>query len=281
MPRPDPDVSKRLDVAVDAALSAGFLAFDAWHGETIEFARKPDNSIVTPYDVAAEQRIIDMIGAKFPGDAWMCEESGNRPGDSGFKWIVDPIDGTTSFSRKMPTWGVLIGLEQGGKIVAGVCFNPAVAEIGYAAIGGGTWWARQVHQGQTGEQVRSRVSRAFVSKVTDTAEAFAISCTLKSWQNAGYGVQIERLRKKVRRLQLGGYNCFDYLLVATGRLELSLDPVMQPWDLAALAPIVTEAGGVFTDLAGVDSVYSGHSMAGVPEIHAAAVDAFLAASKQE
>jgi histidinol-phosphatase len=274
-------VAQRLEFAVAATLETGRYTHQHFLGGLGangigEVEWKPDNSPVTQIDKGAERMLRERIESAFPNDGILGEEYPEKSGTFGYRWILDPIDGTRQFARMVPTYGVLVGLEHqpltgSPHMVAGVCSAPAVRELMWAHKGGGTWWSRDVQDHESADAITRRAQRAHVSKLTDLSQAYAVTCTLKSWEKNGLGPHIERLRKATHRCQQGGFNCYDYVLLASGRFDIALDPVMKPWDLAALMPLVEEAGGIFTDLKGNPTVYGGHSLAANPVLHAQAL----------
>jgi myo-inositol-1(or 4)-monophosphatase len=185
-----------------------------------------------------------LIEARFPRHAILGEELGETSRDSDHRWIIDPIDGTQSFVRGVPLFGVLLGLEVAGAVVVGVAHFPALGETIAAATGEGCRW--------NGRPARvSSVSRLESALVlcTDTAE-------MRRRAPEGWS-RIEG----VARLQRGWSDCYGYSLVATGRADVMLDPVMQPWDCAPFLPILREAGGTFTDWTGKATIYGGNGLA--------------------
>jgi histidinol phosphatase-like enzyme (inositol monophosphatase family) len=233
-----------LDAALDAASLGGRVALARWRaGILTEW--KADGSPVTEADRMAESAIRDWIATKFPGDAVVGEELGERPGRSGRRWLIDPIDGTKAFVAGVPLWGCLVALMEGERVLVGAAAFPAVEETLVAAPGAGCW-----HNG----------SRCRVSAVDGLAQA-----TVCTTDVSGYGDELkragwERLARAARVGRTWG-DCYGYLLVATGRAEVMLDPVMNPWDSACLQPIIVEAGGVFTDWSGRATAVGGSSVA--------------------
>jgi histidinol phosphatase-like enzyme (inositol monophosphatase family) len=171
------------------------------------------------------------------------EEAGSSESDSDHRWIVDPIDGTQSFIRGIPLFGVLVGLEIEGEMVVGVCYFPALDEMLAAARGEGCRW--------NGREAR-------VSSVASLGNAL-VSLTEPGSLDVRHRAFWERLKAEAKTIR-GYCDCYGHALVATGRCEVMLDPVMNPWDCAALLPIVEEAGGSFTDWSGKKSIYGGSAV---------------------
>jgi histidinol-phosphatase len=183
------------------------------------------------------------------------------------------------YTLGIPAWGVLVGLELDGKPVLGVAAIPPMDEIAFARRGGGCHWLRGTHHcSMPAIQVRAAAKRVRISDSQSLKEAFGITCTLKSWEKAGFGDGHERIRRTMKRCQNGGFNCYNYVMLVSGRVGLAFDPVMKPWDLAALAPLVSEAGGVYSDLGGNETIHGGSFMAGAPKLHREAMALFRSGS---
>ena len=231
-----------LDFAVEVAWRAG-RATHAHYQTGIATETKPDNSPVTAADRAAERIVRDLITARFPDDGILGEEFGAERTGAARRWIVDPIDGTRTFVRGVPLYGVLLALEEDGEAVLGVIHFPALDETVYAARGNGCWWNGR---------------RARVSATAALSDAFALTTDAENIDAAGRGAGWDVLRTRVAGWRTWG-DCYGYALVATGRADIMLDPVMSLWDSAALAPIIQEAGGVMTDWDG-NAGYRGGSV---------------------
>ncbi|MGH7476101.1 MAG: histidinol-phosphatase [Longimicrobiales bacterium] len=195
---------------------------------------KPDLTPVTAADRAAERLLRERIEARFPEDGILGEELGEaRPG-ARRRWILDPIDGTRSFVRGVPLFGVMIGLEEADDVVVGVLHFPALQETVSAARGLGCF-------------LNGRRTR--VSEVDRLEEALILTTDAERLPRQGRSEGWDALRFDAAFVRTWG-DCYGHALVATGRAEAMIDPVSAPWDAAALRPIVEEAGGVFTDLMG-------------------------------
>jgi histidinol-phosphatase len=185
------------------------------------------------------------LEARFPQDGILGEELGATRPEARRRWLVDPIDGTKTFIRRVPLWGTLVALAEGDEVLAGAAFFPAVDEVLVAARGGGCFW--------NGAPARvSNVARLSEAMVLATDESFA--------GNAVQRTRFGRLAAGAAVTRSWG-DCYGYLLVATGRAEVMVDGVMAPWDSAALKPIVEEAGGVFSDWRGKRTAFGGDSIA--------------------
>lgn len=240
----DTDERERLlEFAVRLAREAGEITTRHFKGSfTIE--RKPDDSFVTVADREAERYLRTAIEEAFPDDAILGEEEGQKVGRSKRCWIIDPIDGTYSFVHGVPLYAVLIGLEVENDPVLGVVNLPAVNEIVYAAKGIGCFW---------------NGARATVSQTQSLDESLLLSTDFYASEQYGFGAATDLLRKQAKTCRTWG-DAYGHVLVATGRADVMLDPVMNVWDCAALLPIVEEAGGTFTDWRGQKTIHGGNAI---------------------
>jgi histidinol-phosphatase len=230
------DLRSRLEFAVRIAREAGDHTLRYYRRPDLEIESKADSSPVTQADREAEALLVLRIRAAYPADGILGEESGEVPSRNGYRWILDPIDGTRSFARGVPLFGTLIGMEMNGEVLAGVIHMPACGETVYAAKGDGAWW-----------QVENEAPRpARVSAVRSLAQAHFICTSPEGFRKRGLESSLEQLMARSGATRTWG-DCYAYALVATGRAECVVDPVMAAWDAAALIPILQEAGGAFTD----------------------------------
>ena len=233
------DLQKRMELALEAARKAGELTLEYFQ-KGIEVELKADQSPVTEADRNSEALLIELLSNEFPNDAFLGEESGERPGSSGYRWVLDPIDGTRSFVQGVPLYGVLVGLEDpAGEAILGVINMPGLDETLVAAVGEGCY-----HNGS-----RTDGSRANVSTVSELSSACVTYTGFETFRQSGSLGVHSLLGDQVKILRSWG-DCYGHLLVATGRAEVMLDPVLSRWDIVPLKPIVEEAGGVFTDWQG-------------------------------
>lgn len=241
-------LTRRLEVAVQCAREAGQFTLQYFQTEVLQVERKSDDSPVTIADRGAEQLLRDRIAAQFPGDAIIGEELGEVAGTSGFRWILDPIDGTKSFISGVPLYSQLIGVEQDGRGMIGVIALPALGEMVYAARGQGTWHVRGQHAPrQVHVSNRTLDKGLFVTSQVDSFDKRGAADAYHQLQQLAY----------VTRTWGDGYG---YFLVATGRAEVMVDPVMNVWDAAAVQPVVEEAGGTFTDWRGDSTIRGGEGI---------------------
>jgi histidinol phosphatase-like enzyme (inositol monophosphatase family) len=244
------ELTTRLELALAAARESGEITLRYFRGEQLQVERKSDDSPVTIADREAEQHLRKRIAAAFPRDAILGEEFGEQPGTSGYRWILDPIDGTKSFIHGVPLYGTLIGVELGGRSVVGLIDVPALSERVYAAAGQGAWR-------QSGD---AAPQPARVSAVSRLSEGLFLTSEVEGYRVINRFEVFQRLQSAAGLTRTWG-DCYGYLLVATGRAEAMVDPRMQVWDAAALQPILEEAGGAFTDWQGEPSIYTGNAVA--------------------
>ena len=244
------ELSSRLELALAAAREAGEVTLRYFQREDLAVELKPDASPVTAADREAEQMLRRRILAAFPRDALMGEEFSDHDGTSGYRWIVDPIDGTKSFVAGVPLYGTMVGVEHQGRAVVGVIHMPALDETVYAATGEGAWY---VCHGAPPRQAR-------VGCTARLADGLFCTTDVRSYAEHNRRAAYERLEAAARITRTWG-DCYGYLLVATGRAALMVDPVMNVWDAAAVQPILEEAGGTFTDWRGDPTIHGGEGIA--------------------
>ena len=243
------DIAERLELAVDAAYEAGKRTLQYFQGRAYTIQRKSDNSPVTDADREAEIFLRDRIIASFPDDQIIGEEFPDRDGDSLFRWIVDPIDGTKSFISGVPLYGTLIGIQFEGKGVAGVIEMPALDERVFASQGQGAWHVQ-------GRQPRRQ---ARVCDCAQLSDGLLLTSEFAGWQDREILDILQELQQASWFTRTWG-DCFGYLLVATGRAVAMIDPVLNIWDAAAVQPVLEEAGGTFTDWSGQPTVAHGEGI---------------------
>jgi histidinol phosphatase-like enzyme (inositol monophosphatase family) len=244
------DYARRLELAVAAGREAGRLPLEHCRRVDHEIERKRDDSPVTIADRRAEEHLRRRIAEAFPADAILGEEFPERPGSSGYRWILDPIDGTKSFIHGVPLYGTMIGVEHEGRCVVGVILLPGLDEYVYASEGQGAWHV-------VGDRPPRR---ARVSSRDRLSEGLFLTSEVANFDQIQRRDVYDRLQEACRLARTWG-DCFGYLMVATGRAEVMVDPIMNVWDAAAVQPIVEEAGGTFTDWQGRRTIHSGQGIA--------------------
>ena len=240
------DLQSRLEFALSTTQEAAGLILQHFRSQTLGVESKADDSPVTVADRGVETMIRDALAATFPEDGILGEEFDDVPARNGYRWILDPIDGTKPFIYGVPLFGTLVGIEFEGRMVAGVCRLPAMNEVVYASEGSGAWWqigdAAPVAARASGETDLSQARLMFTEPTHD------IRC--------GRSEVLPDLLQRVR-LARGWGDCFGHIMVATGRADLAIDPEMSAWDIAALIPILKEAGASCTDWKGNEDVDGG------------------------
>lgn len=236
------DLQPLLDFAKDAIWQSGRMTL-GYFQTGIDVERKSDDSPVTIADRSAEEYLRRRIEQQFPNHGIIGEEYGEQAGSSGLSWIIDPIDGTKSFTSGVPLYGCLLALVEGDRTLVGVANYPALGEMLYAGRGMGCFW--------NGRRTR-------VSTVSDLKDAVLLGSEIghfgdkdRAWQQLIRSTYIQRTWG----------DCYGYLLVATGRAEIMVDAKMMVWDCAPFTVIMEEAGGTFTDWQGNPSIYGGESVA--------------------
>jgi len=249
--RADLELAMRLADAADAASMSRFDAAD------LDVSLKADATHVTEADLATERAIRALLEAERPDDGIFGEEFGVT-GDAARQWIIDPIDGTANYLKGIPMWTTLIALSIDGVPRVGVASQPAIGRRWWAASGLGAWT-----DGPDGEPQRLAVSSV------DTIAASSVSFqSIGQWRDAGKLDALERLTSSVWR-DRGYGDAWPYMLLAEGRLEFVAEFDVKEYDIAALVPIVTEAGGRFTSFDGEDTVSARSSLATNGVLHEA------------
>jgi histidinol-phosphatase len=235
----NPEWRNRYEQAIEAARKAGQLAMRYFDGAfTVEW--KSDHSPVTVADREAEQLLRKTLLGAFPQDGFLGEESGDTPGSSGFRWIIDPIDGTRSFVRGIPIWATLVGLEYKDEQIAGVAEVPGLGHTYHALRGDGAYRnERRIH----------------VSDVADMSKAMVFYSSLSWFVKAGREKTFLELTSRTER-QRGFGDFYGHVLVAQGSGELMVEHGVHAWDVAAIKPIVEEAGGRFSDWTGKPTIHT-------------------------
>ncbi len=223
-------------VLADAADDITMRRFRA---QDLRVEAKPDMTPVTDADLAVEESLRNVLSRARPRDAMLGEEFG-RTGSSQRCWVIDPIDGTKNFVRGVPVWATLIGLMDEDEVIAGVVTAPALGRRWWAARDGGAWTGRSL----------TKATACRVSGVSSLSDASLSFSGLSTWHDAGRLPDLLSLSRKVWRTRAYG-DFWSHVLVAEGAVDISAESEVSLWDLAALQIIVEEAGGAFTDLAGI------------------------------
>jgi len=249
------DYSDDLALAQSLADTADAITVARYRAADLVVEDKPDLTPVSDADRAVEDAIRERLAQDRSQDAFWGEETGES-GIAQRRWVLDPIDGTKNFVRGVPVWATLIALLDGDDPVVGVVSAPALGRRGWAARGSGAW----VRDG-TAQPRRIEVSR--VTRVENASLSYA---SLSGWAERGLRDRFVALTDRVWRSRAYG-DFWSYMLVAEGAVDIAAEPQLSVWDMAALAPIVVEAGGRFTSIAGVDGVLGGDAAASNGVLH--------------
>lgn len=219
---------------------------------------KADETPVTFADRRAEEVMRQLIEKRFPSHGIVGEELGTTRGDAEFVWVLDPIDGTKSFITNVPLFGTLIGLLHQGKPIVGCIHQPVLKQL---VIG-------------DGRTTTLNGSPVHVRPCSDISQATLLTCDPINPERHQDGAAFDRLAKKARIYRTWG-DCYGYLLVATGWADLMVDPILNPWDLLPLVPVIRGAGGIITDWQGkpADHLGANSAVACAPELHAQVIAA--------
>ncbi len=250
----DDQVTERLDFALQIAREAGEVTLRYFRRQDLVIEDKADRSPVTIADRSAEQLLRERIGERYPDDGIIGEEFGAAGGTSGYEWVLDPIDGTKSFIHGVPLYTTLAAVLRDDQPCLGVIHAPALGETVYAAQGGGCWYVGQ----KNGQPQQARVSN-----VKTLSDGLLLTSEIEGFRDPAKGDRMEvflRLQRRARVARTWG-DAYGYLMVATGRAAVMIDPIMKLWDAAPLLPIIEEAGGHFSDWQGDRTIRAGEAVA--------------------
>jgi histidinol-phosphatase len=240
------DIAAHLDLALELADAADAITMARFRATDLQVSTKPDLTPVSEADQAVERAIRDRL-ADSTGHAVLGEEFGSDPGAAGdaeFRWIIDPIDGTKSYVRGLPIWCTLIALEHASELVLGVASAPALHA---------RWWAgRGLGAFRDGE----RITPSAVASLDDAQISFAWD-TRERFDEGGIGDKLLALAHRCWRFR-GVGDFWQHVLVAEGAVDISVDPIVNLWDVAALVPIIEEAGARWSTLDGRADVNGGN-----------------------
>jgi histidinol phosphatase-like enzyme (inositol monophosphatase family) len=250
----DPHILDRLNFAVEIARDAGDFTLQHFRRADLQVEQKADQSPVTVADRGAEDLLRKRIGERFPNDAILGEECGVTEGTSGYQWVLDPIDGTKSFIHGVPLYTTLVAVLRDEHPLIGVIHSPATAETAFAASGAGCRYLAS-------KDADPRPAR--VSQVPRLGEGLLLTTEVRTFTDGRPrdAMHVYQSLERAARLTRTWGDGYGYLMVATGRAEVMIDPEMELWDLAALQPVIEEAGGSFTDWQGRRTVHSRDAIA--------------------
>ena len=252
-----------LQLARELADMADAISMDRFRSVDLVVTVKPDMTPVSDADRAVETALRAAIADSRAGDSVRGEEFGVEQGAAGNshrQWIIDPIDGTKNYVRGVPIWATLISLAIDGVPVVGVVSAPALGTRWWGATGQGAFVDERLGTTQSGSDTVSRARRIHVSRVAELADASISLSGLTRWENAGKLPQFLALTREVWRTRDYG-DMWPYMMVAEGLLEVSGEYDLQVYDMAALVPIVQEAGGTFTSVDGEEGPWHGSALA--------------------
>lgn len=256
----DEALPERTELLRSLARDAGRFVLALFQQPGLAVDRKADESPVTEADRGSEALIRREIRARFPDDGILGEEHGDEPGRGRYRWVIDPIDGTVSFARGVPLFGVLVALEDlsgsAPEVVAGACELPALGERVWAARGHGAWWERA---GRPAERAR-------VSPTSRLSDALVATTGIEYFRRAGNERALELLSSQAGRLR-GWSDCYCLALTATGRCDAAVEPWMNPWDSGPFPVIFEEAGGAFSAWDGTPGIHGRTAVAANPALH--------------
>ncbi|MEO1991280.1 MAG: inositol monophosphatase family protein [Pirellulales bacterium] len=257
---PKPDITRRLETAIATAKIAAAETLEWFQSSSLIISNKKDQSPVTQADLAAESILREHLLDAFPQDSFIGEESGRTQGTSSFEWVVDPIDGTKSFIRGVPLYATLIGCRHDNIGVLGIIMIPALDEMAYAAAGSGAWYSRK----------SSQPKQIHVSSERRLDQSLLCSSDFSAFEDRAdqqHGLETRQRLEKTCGITRSWGDGYGYLLVATGRAEVMIDPMLNTWDAAAVETVIHEAGGRFTDWQGQARIDSGDGVATNGHVH--------------
>ncbi len=224
----------RLNALNDTCCNVSSFVLSHFLDQNFSSSIKKDGSTVTSVDIEAELLAKDTLLTAFSEDSFLGEEGGEAAGTSGYRWVVDPIDGTTSFTRGVPLFGTLIGLEYHGEPIAGIASLPALNETISAVIGEGV-----VYNSNNGVEM---------STVSTLQDALICTTSYDYFKETNSETLYSRLLETESSLR-GWSDCFAYLLLCTGKIDAVVEPLLYPWDIIPWLPILKEAGGKYSTIA--------------------------------
>lgn len=254
--RPARDLTEDLRLAHMLADNVDSITMSRFKALDLDVATKPDLTPVTDADRAAEESIRQTLSRARARDLILGEEFGGELTRSGRQWVIDPIDGTKNFVRGVPVWATLIALLEDGEPVLGVVSAPALHR---------RWWAAN-GQGAFAGTSLTRAERIHVSGVSELSDASLSFSSLEGWREGGQIRPFLELTSDVWRVRAFG-DFWSYMLLAEGAVDIACEPELALHDMAALVPIVREAGGRFTSLDGREGPYGGNALATNGRLH--------------
>ena len=250
-----------LALALKLADLADGITIERFEAADLNVESKPDMTPVSDADLAVEEALRAELATARPADAVLGEEFGGEAVIEGRQWVIDPIDGTKNFVRGVPVWATLIALIDDGVPVVGLVSAPALQRRWWAGAGTGAWAGRSL----------AKAERLGVSSVDRLEDASLSYSSLSGWKDRGHRDDFLELTDRVWRTRAYG-DFWSYCLVAEGTVDLAAEPELNLYDMAALVPIVEEAGGRFTGLDGAPGPFSGNALASNGLLHDQALE---------
>ena len=262
-----------LALALSLADEADRITLSRYRALDLIVETKADSTPVTEADRAVEDMVRTRLATERPGDEVLGEEYGTIEGSGTRRWIVDPIDGTANYVRKVPVWCTLIALLDGDDVVVGIASAPALSRRWWASTGAGAWTLDTTPAGSPDPR------RISVSAVSDLANASVSYSDPVGWDAVAPG-GLERLIGAAWRSRAYG-DFWSHVLVAEGAVDIAAEPALSAWDMAALIPIITEAGGQVTGLNGAPAMSAGNALCSNGILHSAALTAVAGMAQQD
>jgi len=250
-----------INVAIEAAREAGkFLRYSVGRVRNVETKQGEERNLVSEIDRGSEERIIGIIRRHYPGHGILAEESGTSAPDAAYRWIIDPLDGTTNFLHGLPVFCVTIGIEHRGEIIAGVVYDPNSDVLYTAEKGRGAY--------MNGKRMKVSATSGLINSLLMTGFPYDIA------ENPGMAVEhFVDFLMEAQGIRRFGSAALDLCFVAAGRLDGFWEVNLHPWDMAAGILLVTEAGGTVSDFEGAPlSIYGKKVLASNGVIHQAMLD---------
>jgi histidinol-phosphatase len=251
----------RVAFALELATVASLTTLKYFRTDRFSVERKRDKSPVTQADKETEATVRKMIEGRFANDTIIGEEMGNSLGDSDYQWIIDPIDGTKSFISGVPLYSTLVGMTYRGEPTIGVITIPALGELIIAVKGQGAWYG-MADSNEKGVSLQ----RASVSSQKRLEDGLMVTSQIDNFEHRQAVKAYQKLESMAYISRTWG-DGYGYLLVATGRAEVMIDPIVNPWDIAAVAPVITESGGRFSTWAGEYDIKQSHCFGSNGHVH--------------
>lgn len=253
-----PTVAEDLALAIRLTDLADTVAMERYKALDLVIETKPDNTPISDADRAVEELLRATLAAERPGDSVLGEEFGSSGSSRGRRWILDPIDATANFVRGVPVWACLVALAVADDVLVGVVSAPALGTRWWAATSMGAWCR------QLGQPAR-RLSTSRVATISDCSVSYS-DIAGPEWTASRYEAGFNSLLRSSWRSRAFG-DFWSHVLVAEGAVDVALEPVLKPWDIAALIPIVTEAGGTITGIDGSPALSAGSGLSSNGLLH--------------